>query len=47
MAREVKRKKKKNPSIENDAAQSDFDKATANKIKTTWADECPMESSPH
>lgn len=42
--REVKRKK--NPSIVNDAAWSDFDKATMNKIETTWANESPGESSP-
>lgn len=40
------KRKKKNPNIENDAPWSDFDKAIVNKIKTTWANESPVESSP-
>jgi len=39
-------KRKKNPIIKKDAAWSGFDKAPMNRIKTTWASESPMESSP-
>lgn len=44
MGHEVKRKK--NPTFVNDAAWSDFDKATVNKIETAWANESPVESGP-
>lgn len=38
-------KKKKINRIENDAAWSCFDKATAEQIKATWANESHIESS--